>query len=132
MVWIKIWESHMVDETLTNKEIEGKDYVEIIDEIGLSKENWEKLKQVFPGIKLEDLKKYEEWLPEEIKEKLPEEITYDSDCDGYDACWINNWYVNNSIVIFEQYFNSVNKYYGQYYPNAKTTLEHVLIVFKRG
>jgi|GEM_PF-3881444 len=128
--WKKIWENEMTDKSLTNKELEEKfslDYVNAIKTLGLDRDNWEKLKKQFPNLKIE--KTIENFAPEF---DVPEEVNYDSDCDGYDTCWINKWhFTKNGLLIFEQYSSCSNKQYGNYYPNAPNTLAHVLIVFKK-
>jgi len=128
--WKKIWENELIDKSIKNKELEEKyncDYVYAIEQLGLNKANWQKLKQQFP--KLQVIKTVEDMAPENLN--LPPEIDYDSDCDGYDSCWINRWHIANGLLIFEQYFNSTNKYYGNYSPDATTTLKHYLVVFKK-
>ena len=132
MVWIKIWENVIESNKYTNKEIEEKfslDYEEAIKTLGLDKDNWQKLKEQF-RIDISKLRKIEDLAPEDID--LPEEIAYDSDCDGYDTCWINKWhFTEDGLLIFERYLSCSNKQYGKYDSNAPNTLLHKLAIYRK-
>ena len=130
-MWVKILEFEEVNE-LKNREVE--DYVEVIDKLGLSSKNWERVKKAL-GIKelpepYEDTDDVNEFLLRKGLPELPDEVNFDSDCDGYDTCWINYWYVVGRLLVFEQYSDCANKVYGRYSPDANATLKHVIKVYE--
>jgi len=137
MKWIRIVEINNNSTKFTNRDIEEKfkgDYVEAIKQVKLPEKSWSELEVL--GIKRDDITETIDGspFPLYISYLLPDEINYDSDCDGYDTCWINTLHfaVKNEelYVIFEQYMDSANKIYGEYSPNALATLTHKLIVYK--
>jgi len=127
----------LTSEAYTNQELEEKyenDYEEAIEKLGLSRENWENFRKEFGVIrKKQTFETYDE-VEEFLKQQLPEEIRYDSDCDGYDACWMNYYHIveteKGKFLVFEQYFVSANKDYGVYLPTRNATLSHTLKIYR--
>ena len=144
MEWVKVFENKLENNSYTNKELEekfGLDYIEPIDKLGLNDKNWEELYKKVPSACFGDPDC--EGDPDVIIQRLeklglptlPEEINFCSDCDGYDTCWDNRWYLDEGedgvwYLAFEQYAVSSNKCYGKYDPDAPATLSHTLIVYK--
>ena len=133
----KIKEYTLTSEAYTNQELEekfGNDYEEAIKKLGIVEVNWHSFKVNFGEIKEKQTFEYYDEVEEKLGVELPNEIRYDSDCDGYDACWMNYYHIvttsKGRFLVFEQYFVSANKQYGTYYPTAPATLQHTLKIYK--
>ena len=96
-----------------------------------------------------EIKIEEDWyeegrLPTFLAEMLPEDIIFDSDCDGYDTCWDNKWQIfvvweregevcwglKAVYLVFKNFVSCSNKFYGQYDPNAPATLQLNVKIYK--